>query len=123
MAKHTNKVIPSFIVTHYYKTTNKLYLLGDILEGQQRGSNFAIEYYEVSKDKFINSKNDESHICFSYDTKYYCLDVGYYNYFSEDIQNNLVVISDNMPNGEFRYTHYMSTVAYIIMTGMIITGI
>lgn len=126
MAKHTNKVIPLFLVTHYYRTPNKLYLLGYILEGQQRGQHFGVEYYETSKEDFINSKSDEADINFNFDNKYFRLTVGYnkdINYFPEDIQSNLILIKDNMANGEFRYSNYMNHVAYIIMTGMIVTGI
>lgn len=126
MTIHKNKAIPLFIVTHYYKYNNKLYLLGDILDGQHRGLYFGVEYYEISKDDFINSKNDESEINFNFKDKYFRILVGYNNdmkYFPEYIQSNLIFIKDNMPNGEFRYSKYMNHVAYIIMTGMIITGI
>ena len=126
MAKHTNKVIPSFLVTHYYKTGDTLYLMGDVLYGQQKGLYFSVEYYEISKEEYINSDNTEYEINFNYDGKYYCLSVGLSkdtDLFSEDIQNNLIPLKDNMPNGEFRYGKYMNCVAYIIMTGMIIIGI
>lgn len=127
MPKHINNVIPSFLVTHLYNSNDKLYLLGYILDGQQKGRYFGVEYHEITQEEFINSRSDESCIYFNYDNKYYCLQVGYSNtdtnYFSPDIQNNLSLIKDNFPNGEFRYAKYMNCVAYIIMTGMIITGI
>lgn len=126
MARHTNKVIPLFFVTHYYRNDNKLYLTGNILEGQQRGFNFGVEYYEISKEEYINSENDEGDISFNYCNKYYHLRLGITkdnNYFLDNINNNLILIKDNLPNGEFKYNNYMNEVAYIIMTGMIITGI
>ena len=58
--------------------------------------------------------------------KYYCLNVGINTddgHFSEIIANNLIQVKDNRKDGEFVYSKYMNPVAYIIMSGMIITGI
>jgi hypothetical protein len=129
MAKHTNKVIPLFLVTHCCKTTdNVLHLIGYILEGQLRNWYFSVQYFEISKEEFINSKNDESQINFNSDDNYYRLTVfisknDIISELPEEIQNNLVLIKDNCKNGEFNYSNYMNHVAYIIMSGMLTTGI
>jgi hypothetical protein len=125
LIKHS-KSIPLFLTTHYSQINNVLYLAGDILEGPFRGRYFFVEYNEISKEEFVNSINNESKISFNYKDKYYCLNVGINTddgHFSEIIANNLIQVKDNSKNGEFVYSKYMNPVAYIIMSGMIITGI
>jgi hypothetical protein len=130
MAPHNPEIKPLFTVTHYYKQDRILYLKGDILEGQLKGNKFYVEYEKIVYNDFLLGDNDESNIYFKYDKNYYHLSCWYGKDFLElsnssiqDILNKCEPLTNNFEDGAFRYGKYMNEVAYIIMTGLLVTGI
>jgi hypothetical protein len=129
MAPHNPEINPFFVVTDYYKDYYTLYLKGNILEGQLKGNKFFVEYTKISYFDFIHGQNNESTIHFKYDNNYYQITCWYGKDFSllssyTDILSKFVPVTTNFENGAFRYLTYgMNEVAYIIMTGLLVTGI
>lgn len=116
-----------FRVTHYYFFGNKLYLIGLILQGELKDYNFSVEYNEISKNEYINSSNTEADIYFKYNDirldKYYHLGVGLNKNEINPKSIGLTDLNNFIKINKFSYIDYMNPVAYIIMSGMIITGI
>jgi hypothetical protein len=129
MGAHDNDIPPLFIVTHTdVSDDNCKYFYGEIKQGQHRGQSFIVQYNKESK-----SKNSESDIYFEYEGVDYHMNVFLYNpakmngmhmySLAENIRFDFKKVDDNFANGAFRYTKYMDHVAYIIMTGLLVTGI
>lgn len=130
MAAHNSEIRPLFIVTEYYKQDNTLHLKGDILEGVLKDNKFYVEYKKVPYNDFLLGDNDESNIYFKFNQNYYHLSCWYGKNFSDlsnsyiqEILNSCEPVTNNFEEGFFRYSKYMNEVAYIIMTGLIVTGI
>jgi hypothetical protein len=129
MAPHNPEINPLFVVTDYYKKDDILYLKGNILEGQLKGNKFFVEYKKVQYNDFLLGDNDEANIYFKYNNNYYHLSCWYGKDYLEltpykDILSQCVPVTTNFENGAFRYLTYgMNEVAYIIMTGLVVTGI
>ena len=123
MGRHNNDIPALFTVTHsYIRNPNTKYFKGRILAGQQTGKPFIAIYEKIPQECDVESDNSEDEICLcDCDGGYVRISVGFYERTTEED----VVFEEvqNMPNGDFRYAVYMSHVAYIVMTGMILTGI
>ena len=125
MAPHNNDIPPLFTVDNYaYDTDGTLYLKGSILTGQLKGKSFIASYTEITHDRYINTDNSEAEICFkSSNKKYYCIDVSVGPDYFCSYDHLTFQRTKNMPNGAFRYAKFMDHVSYIILSGMLVTGI
>ena len=127
MGLHNTGIPPLFTVNLYAYNEGALYLKGKILEGQLKGKYFIAEYREVSYNTYINSSNDESSIYFRSssmcDNLYFNINIGIGSNCSSPYDHLTFELTKNMANGEFIYANFMDHVAYIILSGMLVTGI
>jgi len=104
----------------------ELHLVGKILIGHFTNQYFFASYSEISQEKYITQSrfNNEGDIAFSDGGKYYMIRVGLHKdmellFIVDEIKSALVDISYS----KWIYSRYMSTVAYIILTGMLVTRV
>lgn len=124
---HQDKDIRAlFTVTHggdlgNIRDPHNKYFKGQILAGRRTGTPFLVVYEKISEEADIEGYNDEASICFrDRDSGYVRISVS----FCDDPVTGVVFEElRSMPSGEFRYTTYMSHVAYIIMSGMVLANI
>jgi hypothetical protein len=128
MDRHDNDIRAAlFTVTHGGDLDNNRnprnkYFKGQILAGKRMGTSFLVEYEKISEEADIDGYNDEASICFrDRDSGYVRISVS----FCDDPSVAGVIFKElqSTPSGEFRYMNYMSHVAYIIMSGMILANI
>jgi hypothetical protein len=122
MGCHDNNIPALFTVTHGdIRNPNKKHFKGQILAGQHRGTAFLAVYEKIPEEADIDGYNNEADICVrDCDGGYVRISVS----FCDDPVAGVVFEEvRSMPNGEFRYATYMSHVAYIVMSGMLLAGI